>query len=261
MKRRISLAAALLLLGMAGADAAVTSPFLMSNQTLKCGDRVYSKNGLFFLAMQADGNLVFYRKDNKLNHPLFAARTDVAGVGACKNTAVMQTDGNLVVYHSNSSGGKKTALWSSGTVGHKGAFAYVQNDGNFIIYDGKNPLWASRSGGTGAVPSASIAAQPAVGSVQAIIEKAFQPLGSEMVAWALCIAQHESGFHPDECYENSQAEACGLFQFEPGTWAETPYARYSRFNPTASAEAAKWLYQRDGPWPWTTHIFCRSTKG
>jgi hypothetical protein len=158
MKRRISLAVALLLLGMAGADAAVTSSLLIPNQTLKCGDRVYSKNGLFFLVMQSDGNLVFYRKKNKENRPLFAARTadrllqNVAGVGSCTNTAVMQTDGNLVVYSSDKNkSGKKTALWSSGTAGHKGAFLYVQNDGNFVIYDGKKPLWTSSTATAGGV--------------------------------------------------------------------------------------------------------------
>ncbi|MFF2628694.1 trypsin-like serine protease [Kitasatospora griseola] len=56
----------------------------------------------------------------------------------------MQADGNLVLTHKQAGGG---VLWSTGTSGNSGAWAYVQPDGNFVVYkkDG-NPggiLWAS----------------------------------------------------------------------------------------------------------------------
>ncbi|MGW7817345.1 hypothetical protein ACWGLF_04255, partial [Streptomyces puniciscabiei] len=50
--------------------------------------------------------------------------------------AYMQTDGNLVVYSSTG-----TALWSTHTNGHSGAYAVMQNDGNFVVY--------TSTGGTG----------------------------------------------------------------------------------------------------------------
>ena len=236
----------------AAAASVAASGVLLPGTVLKADRAVRSRNGEFYLIMQRDGNLVFYRKGG---HPLWAASTN----GPSGNYAVMQTDGNLVVYNK-----EKRARWSSRTAGHKGSFAVAQNDGNFVIYDGKKPLWASRSGGhlsavhsVNSLPSANIPNAPA-GSIQAIIERAFAPLGQRGIAWALCIAKHESGFRPNVCYENSQSQACGLFQFEPGTWAGTPYAKYSRFNPVANAEAAKWLYTKDGPWPWSTHVYCQT---
>lgn len=53
--------------------------------------------------------------------------------------AVMQSDGNFVVYDAS-----YNALWSTGTDGNSGAFAALQDDGNFVIYDssGTSALWA-----------------------------------------------------------------------------------------------------------------------
>ncbi len=48
----------------------------------------------------------------------------------------MQTDGNLVIYHKNS------YYWDSNTHGNPGAFAQLQYDGNFVIYNLSNkPIW------------------------------------------------------------------------------------------------------------------------
>ena len=44
----------------------------------------------------------------------------------------------------------------------------------------------------------------------------------------------------------------GLFQFLPSTWAHTPYAARSVFDPYANAAAAAWLVRKDGGWrEWT----------
>lgn len=63
---------------------------------------------------------------------------------------VMQTDGNLVLYHVTGGDGKGGALWQSGTSGNPGAFARMQSDGNFVVYkkgtvgnDPSGALWAS----------------------------------------------------------------------------------------------------------------------
>ena len=47
----------------------------------------------------------------------------------------MQNDGNLVLYNKDAN----IALWSSGTYGNNGAFAYINNKGQLIIsYKGKD---------------------------------------------------------------------------------------------------------------------------
>ncbi|MFD0007885.1 hypothetical protein ACFVJ4_36485 [Streptomyces sp. NPDC127178] len=51
---------------------------------------------------------------------------------------VMQSDGNLVMYRLRDN----KAIWASGTWGHPGAYAKMQTDGNFVIYDANNRfLW------------------------------------------------------------------------------------------------------------------------
>ncbi|KDN88225.1 hypothetical protein [Kitasatospora cheerisanensis] len=64
----------------------------------------------------------------------------------------MQADGNRVLTHRQASG---RVLWSTGTSGNNGAWAYLQPDGNLVVHkkDG-NPanvgtgiLWASNTYG------------------------------------------------------------------------------------------------------------------
>ncbi|MEU7065734.1 hypothetical protein [Streptomyces sp. NPDC046161] len=50
-----------------------------------------------------------------------------------KPELVMQPDGNLVVY-AIGNGGTRLPLWNSGTYGNPGAYALMQDDGNFVIY-------------------------------------------------------------------------------------------------------------------------------
>ena len=80
------------------------------------------------------------------------------------------------------------------------------------------------------------------------ITDAFSPLGAGAVQWAMNVAWCESRYHPNSV--NSSSGAAGLFQFLPSTWAFTPYANYSPFDPKYSALAAAWLYSRDGPSQW-----------
>ena len=81
-----------------------------------------------------------------------------------------------------------------------------------------------------------------------IIIDAFSPLGSGAVQWAINVAYCESRYHPNSV--NSSSGASGLFQFLPSTWAFTPYASHSPFDPQYNALAAAWLYARDGPSQW-----------
>ena len=75
------------------------------------------------LALQIDGNLVFY--DDELGVALWSAGKQRSAAGQ----ALMQNDGNSVVY--DAGGG---ALWSTGTVGNPGARLAIQDDGNLVVY-------------------------------------------------------------------------------------------------------------------------------
>lgn len=105
------------------------SDVLASGESLLPGESRRSSNDEFELVYQNDGNLVLYRLSD--GYALWASMTFQPGQVA------MQGDGNLVVY--NASG---TALWSSGTAGHPGAWLAVQGDSNLVVYDYYGyPLW------------------------------------------------------------------------------------------------------------------------
>ncbi|WP_063789893.1 hypothetical protein [Streptomyces sp. MMG1121] len=91
------------------------------------------------LSMGSDGNLVAYLKTNGTSGsgPAIWSSHTSGHTGAY---AYMQTDGNLVVY---SSGG--SALWSTHTNGHSGASFLVQDDGNMVVYGsgGSPALWST----------------------------------------------------------------------------------------------------------------------
>jgi soluble lytic murein transglycosylase-like protein len=93
---------------------------------------------------------------------------------------------------------------------------------------------------------AAAAAQPP--SLQDLIRNAFQPLGPDAVDWAEKIAWCESKYDPNAV--NPASDAQGLFQFLPSTWAGTPFAGASPFDPNLNAQAAAWLYQKYGPTQW-----------
>jgi hypothetical protein len=65
---------------------------------------------------------------------------------------VMQsTDGNLVLYFAGA------ALWNANTAGNPGAYAAMQSDGNFVVYDSSSvALWQA---GTAGNPGADLAVQ------------------------------------------------------------------------------------------------------
>ena len=87
------------------------------------------------------------------------------------------------------------------------------------------------------------------GEIPLLIWNTFAPLGPEAQAWALRVAWCESRYHPDSV--NSSSGAAGLFQFMPSTWAASPYASESPFDPVANTKAALWLYKRSGPGRWS----------
>jgi hypothetical protein len=115
--------------------------------TIFQGQRLLSKNKKYFLEMQLDGNLVLYSRKGlngkTKDNAIWNSGTARKGKGPFK--AVMQNDGNFVVYDSTGA-----AIWNSNTSKKgKGPFrVIIQDDGNFVIYDNdKKSPWATNTVG------------------------------------------------------------------------------------------------------------------
>jgi hypothetical protein len=115
---------------------------LVSGQSLVPGQSVTSCNGNFSLSMEPDGTLIeFYNPDG-------SQPTSLPTAGGM--VAIMQTDGNFVVYDANWS-----ALFASGTSSTVGAYLKVQDDGYIMVYNPSPdntggqipPLWMMAPGG------------------------------------------------------------------------------------------------------------------
>jgi hypothetical protein len=116
---------------------------LMAGQSLATGQRLYSSNGAFYLAMQSDGNLCVYTAQNgfqwcSMKHGFKGGKLQ------------MQTDGNLVVYD-----GAGAAKWDSKTQGYFDAkwkqAAYkptkmvIENDGKVNLYNAAGAVvWSNK---------------------------------------------------------------------------------------------------------------------
>ncbi len=98
------------------------------------GESVSSCDGHYSLAMQTDGNLVYYHD----GHAIW----DTGTAGGQGYLAIMQGDGNLVMY-----GYKGNPLFWTGTNGHPGATFAAQADGNLVVYSNGAALWASHTNG------------------------------------------------------------------------------------------------------------------
>lgn len=110
-----------------------------TGDTMQAGEMldpsIESANGLYTLIYQSDGNLVLY--PNGSTNALWASGTN----GSSRGSAIMQTDGNFVVYDQSGN-----AVFAAGTAGNPGSRLVLQNDGNFVIYapDG-TALWATNT--------------------------------------------------------------------------------------------------------------------
>jgi hypothetical protein len=111
--------------------AVVTCQYMWPDQGLGIDQARTSCDGRFTLIMQSDNNLVLYWNG-------VGALWSTGTVGTGANLAVMQGDGNFVLYSPS------RAEFNSGTQGNPGAYLAVQNDGNLVVYrsDGL-PLWST----------------------------------------------------------------------------------------------------------------------
>jgi len=113
---------------------------------LYAGSSASSPEGQYRLAMQRDGNLVFYVG----NRALWASGT-VPNAGA---RATMQKDGNFVVYDNSG-----TPIWSSRTAGHPGATLSILADGRIDIMYRDSTLWSTGTSNSQLAPGETL--QPA----------------------------------------------------------------------------------------------------
>lgn len=102
-------------------------------EMLTRGGSILSNNRQYTLVLQTDGNLVLYRN----GVALWSTQTQGRNVVR----AVMQGDGNFVLYDNNGN-----PVWNSGTGQRPGSFLAVQDDGNLVIYTRTgNVAWNSRT--------------------------------------------------------------------------------------------------------------------
>jgi outer membrane lipoprotein-sorting protein len=101
---------------------AAFSDVLKPGQSLKAGQKIRSKNGVYTLVMQSDGNAVLI----KGRTALWSTATNRKG-----SVLVMQKDGNLVVVSG------RTKVWASNTNGSTNSTLAVQNDNNLVIYNSR----------------------------------------------------------------------------------------------------------------------------
>ena len=109
---------------------------LYSNETLQSGDELISKNGVYHAVMQTDGNFVLYFK----NH--YTAENSAWNSRTCQLSGYklpfflkMQNDGNLVMHDANAKPCWATNTYGKGQSPHK---LQMQDDGNLVIYDANN---------------------------------------------------------------------------------------------------------------------------
>jgi hypothetical protein len=105
---------------------------LPTSRALGTTQTLRSPNGRYQAIMQADGNFVVYRSGGT---PLFASRTSGAGA-----RLVMQADGNIVIYNAYGA-----PLWTTHTGPDPRTVLVLQDDGNLVAYRSNgSPAWASR---------------------------------------------------------------------------------------------------------------------
>jgi hypothetical protein len=122
-------------IGLSASSTSSSCGELTANQELTSNQSLASCNGDYTLIMQSDGNLVLYQGSTAL----WASGT----VGSGADEAILQDDGNFVVYTSAGS-----PVWASNTAGDTGDYLDVQNDGNVVIYSSSGAaLWSTGTAG------------------------------------------------------------------------------------------------------------------
>jgi hypothetical protein len=122
-----------------GAASSISNIAKDRDGIFQSGSYLRSANDRYRLVIQGDGNLVMY--DNSSNAAIWSSGT--GGRREIPFKAVMQNDGNFVIYNS-----LNQPIWATGT-DRKGSGPYrlvLQDDRNLVLYDANNTVhWASNT--------------------------------------------------------------------------------------------------------------------
>jgi surface antigen len=108
---------------------------LAPGQSLQSGESLSSKDGHFTLAMQGNGNLVYFVTGSQ--QTLWDSGTS----GHPGAYLTMLSNGNLIVYTKSG----ESTLWSTKTSGQGPARLVAQDNGNLVLADGSTHTWTSGS--------------------------------------------------------------------------------------------------------------------
>jgi hypothetical protein len=111
---------------------------LTAGQYLDIGDYLVAANAQYFAIMQIDGNFVIYQGSDPAHQgtPTWATNTNEANRQYMGYCAVMQSDGNFVLYRGTGTQPFQ-ARWASNTYQAQGQyFALLRNDGHLVLYHG-----------------------------------------------------------------------------------------------------------------------------
>jgi hypothetical protein len=118
-------------------DTGTTGGMPAGNRILTPGQSVSSANGQYRLTLQSNGNLAEYG----LSGANGWSSNTTASTSA---EAIMQYDGNFVLYGAKNGDGSNSVLWASGTAGNFGATLTVQNNGKITVLDDSgSTLWTT----------------------------------------------------------------------------------------------------------------------
>ncbi|QIS12490.1 LysM peptidoglycan-binding domain-containing protein [Nocardia arthritidis] len=122
------------------------------SDTLQIGDELglgqSLQNGAYSLTLQNDGNLVLTEPGNEV----WASGTH----GRDVQRAVMQDDGNFVLYKADGS-----AAWSTETNGKGADRLTLQSDRNVVLYAGDKAVWSTKTATDKPMPESRADAAPA----------------------------------------------------------------------------------------------------
>src|SRR5260221_7842920 len=109
--------------------------YLSTNQYLVAASDQMSSGGNYFAIMQSDGNFVVYKGSGPSDNQgvVWATNTNIPGQPPSNYFAIMQGDGNFCVYHGSGPSDNLGALWCTRTNGSGATQARLEPDGNFII--------------------------------------------------------------------------------------------------------------------------------
>ena len=113
--------------------------FLATGQYLSVGDYLVSDNSEFYAIMQSDGNFVLYLGSGPSDNQGYIWSISHTALPTGQYFAIMQADGNFVVYHGSDPAHQGTPIWATNTSGQSFVYAVMQSDGNFVLYRGSGP--------------------------------------------------------------------------------------------------------------------------